>query len=78
MRFSNKMARMAVFALCCLGQSGADACAARLINDYTRDVAHTYFTTTYPNFMQCADILVIKELWRFLGYFKVTHSIREA
>ena len=29
-------------------------CAARLTNDCTRDAAHTYFTTTYPNFMQCA------------------------
>ena len=29
-------------------------CAARLTSDCTRDVAHTYFTTTYPNFMQCA------------------------
>ncbi len=29
-------------------------CAARLISDYTRDAAHKYFTTTYPNFMQCA------------------------
>jgi hypothetical protein len=26
----------------------------RLINDYTRNAAHRYFTTTYPNFMQCA------------------------
>jgi hypothetical protein len=23
-------------------------------SDCTRDAAHTYFTTTYPNFMQCA------------------------
>ncbi len=29
-------------------------CAARLTSDCTRDAAHTYFTTTYPNFMQCA------------------------
>jgi hypothetical protein len=29
-------------------------CAARLVNDYTRNAAHRYFTTTYPNFMQCA------------------------
>ena len=29
-------------------------CAARLTSDCTRDVAHTYFTTTYPNFMQYA------------------------
>jgi hypothetical protein len=29
-------------------------CAARLINDYARNAAHRYFTTTYPNFMQCA------------------------
>ena len=29
-------------------------CAARLTSDCTRDGAHTYFTTTYPNFMQCA------------------------
>jgi hypothetical protein len=29
-------------------------CAARLINGYTRNAAHRYFTTTYPNFMQCA------------------------
>ena len=29
-------------------------CAARLTSDCTRDVDHTYFTTTYPNFMQCA------------------------
>jgi hypothetical protein len=29
-------------------------CAARLVCDCTRDAAHNYFTTTYPNFMQCA------------------------
>jgi hypothetical protein len=29
-------------------------CAARLISDCTRTAAHTFFTTTYPNFMQCA------------------------
>ena len=29
-------------------------CAARLINNYTRNAAQKYFTTTYPNFMQCA------------------------
>ena len=29
-------------------------CAARLIIDYLRAPAHKYFTTTYPNFMQCA------------------------
>jgi hypothetical protein len=29
-------------------------CAARLTSDCTRDAAHTYFTTTYANFMQCA------------------------
>ena len=29
-------------------------CAARLVCDCTRDAAHKYFTTTYPNFMQCA------------------------
>ena len=28
-------------------------CAARLIVDYLREPAHKYFTTTYPNFMQC-------------------------
>ena len=28
--------------------------AARLVCDCTRDAAHKYFTTTYPNFMQCA------------------------
>jgi hypothetical protein len=27
-------------------------CAARLTRDCTRDSVHTYFTTTYPNFMQ--------------------------
>ena len=43
---------MAVFALFCAGQSGADA--ARLTSDCTRDTAHTYFTTTYLNFMQYA------------------------
>ena len=29
-------------------------CAARLRSDCTREAAHTYFTTTYPNVMQCA------------------------
>jgi hypothetical protein len=29
-------------------------CAARLVCDCTRDAAHKYFTTTYPNYMQCA------------------------
>jgi hypothetical protein len=29
-------------------------CAARLAYDCTRDAAHKYFTTTYPNYMQCA------------------------
>ncbi len=32
-------------------------CAARLVCDCTRDAAHKYFTTTYPNFMQCAGSL---------------------
>ena len=29
-------------------------CAARLFSDCTREASHKYFTTTYPNFMQCA------------------------
>ena len=29
-------------------------CAARLVSDCTREASHKYFTTTYPNFMQCA------------------------
>jgi hypothetical protein len=34
-------------------------CAARLTSDCTRDDAKTYFTTTYPNFMQCAGGLQV-------------------
>ncbi len=29
-------------------------CAARLVSDCTREASHKYFTTTYPNYMQCA------------------------
>jgi hypothetical protein len=29
-------------------------CAARVTSNCTRDAAHTYLTTSYPNFMQCA------------------------
>jgi hypothetical protein len=68
LRFSRKMA---VFALFCVGQSvhrrqidphrrgRRPLHAVRLTSECTRDAAHTYFNTTYPNFMQCAGGLQV-------------------